>query len=305
MIARLSSTAAALGHDDLVPGSAETASAYTKSAELSDDLARIHGSLEANGSALLARGRLRSLRRAVDVFGFHLAGIDLRQNSDVHERVVAELFKASGFGGYREADEASAYRAPARRDPKRQAARVLLLDLLRRDDLRTRDRPRRRRGAPALRRSFSSELRDLEGRRGFGHSGSRAASEGGRPSQSRRRRARDQHRSALRDDRGSPQLPAHHGSALRDPGLRRASEEPWRCPGGDARLFRQQQGRRLPDRELGDLQSRDRADRGFSQSTASCFACFTAAAARSAVAGARATRRSSASRAARCRAPSA
>jgi phosphoenolpyruvate carboxylase len=105
LIARLSSTAAALGHDDLVPGSAETASAYAKSAELADDLARIHGSLESNGSALLARGRLRSLRRAVDVFGFHLAGVDLRQNSDVHERVIAELFKASGFSGYREADE--------------------------------------------------------------------------------------------------------------------------------------------------------------------------------------------------------
>jgi phosphoenolpyruvate carboxylase len=28
------------------------------------------------------------------VFGFHLAPIDLRQNSDVHERVVAELIKA-------------------------------------------------------------------------------------------------------------------------------------------------------------------------------------------------------------------
>ena len=32
-----------------------------------------------------------ALRRAVDVFGFHLAAIDLRQNSDVHERVVGEL----------------------------------------------------------------------------------------------------------------------------------------------------------------------------------------------------------------------
>jgi phosphoenolpyruvate carboxylase len=32
------------------------------------------------------------LRRAVDVFAFHLAPIDLRQNSDVHERVIGELF---------------------------------------------------------------------------------------------------------------------------------------------------------------------------------------------------------------------
>ena len=37
------------------------------------------------------RGRLRQLRRAVDVFGFHLAALDLRQNSDVHERAIGEL----------------------------------------------------------------------------------------------------------------------------------------------------------------------------------------------------------------------
>ena len=47
-----------------------------------------------NGSAALAGGRLRRLRRAVDVFGFHLAGLDLRQNSDVHERTVGELVAA-------------------------------------------------------------------------------------------------------------------------------------------------------------------------------------------------------------------
>jgi phosphoenolpyruvate carboxylase len=41
------------------------------------------------------------------VFGFHLAGIDLRQNADVHERVVAELFRTSGFGDYSGIDEAA------------------------------------------------------------------------------------------------------------------------------------------------------------------------------------------------------
>jgi phosphoenolpyruvate carboxylase len=38
------------------------------------------------------------LQRAVDVFGFHLAPIDLRQNSDVHERTVAELLAAATPG---------------------------------------------------------------------------------------------------------------------------------------------------------------------------------------------------------------
>jgi phosphoenolpyruvate carboxylase len=44
---------------------------------------------------------LRRIRRAVDVFGFHLAGLDMRQNSDVHERVAAELIeKARPGAGY-------------------------------------------------------------------------------------------------------------------------------------------------------------------------------------------------------------
>ena len=44
------------------------------------------------------RGRLRLLRRAVDCFGFHLAQLDLRQNSAVHERTVAELLDAADPG---------------------------------------------------------------------------------------------------------------------------------------------------------------------------------------------------------------
>ncbi|PKO49685.1 MAG: phosphoenolpyruvate carboxylase, partial [Betaproteobacteria bacterium HGW-Betaproteobacteria-21] len=56
----------------------------------------------------LARGRLRRLRRAVSVFGFHLAPIDLRQNSDVHERVVAELLEHAHPGtAYLSLDEAA------------------------------------------------------------------------------------------------------------------------------------------------------------------------------------------------------
>ena len=43
----------------------------------------IQNSLMANGSSALGQGRLRALRRALDVFGFHLAPLDLRQNADV------------------------------------------------------------------------------------------------------------------------------------------------------------------------------------------------------------------------------
>ena len=45
----------------------------------------------ANGSAIVADERLKNLQRAVDAFGFHLAALDLRQNSDAHQRAVAEM----------------------------------------------------------------------------------------------------------------------------------------------------------------------------------------------------------------------
>jgi len=41
-------------------------------------------------------GPLARLIRAVETFGFHLATLDLRQNADVHERVVAELLEVAG-----------------------------------------------------------------------------------------------------------------------------------------------------------------------------------------------------------------
>lgn len=80
---------------------------YASCGEFAADLEVIHRSLVANGSELLARGRLRALRRAARVFGFHLATLDLRQNSEVHERVVGELLEAASPGtNYREHDEA-------------------------------------------------------------------------------------------------------------------------------------------------------------------------------------------------------
>src|SRR6202020_1090828 len=64
--------------------------------ELLADLDTVHASLRANGSTLLANDRLPRLREAVRVFGFHLSGLDMRQNPDVHEEVVAELLAWAG-----------------------------------------------------------------------------------------------------------------------------------------------------------------------------------------------------------------
>jgi phosphoenolpyruvate carboxylase len=96
--ARLAATARWL--DDLAPPRQAVAEAapYADAREFAADLDIIHRSLVANGSALMARGRLRRLRRAVSLFGFHLAPIDLRQNSDVHVRTVHELFEAARPG---------------------------------------------------------------------------------------------------------------------------------------------------------------------------------------------------------------
>lgn len=69
---------------------------YSHPDELAADLAVIDGSLRAHGSALVAGDRLARLRDSVDTFGFHLCGLDMRQNSEVHEQVVAELLAWAG-----------------------------------------------------------------------------------------------------------------------------------------------------------------------------------------------------------------
>jgi phosphoenolpyruvate carboxylase len=69
---------------------------YQTPGELLADLDVVDASLRDNGSALLADDRLSRLREAVHVFGFHLSGLDMRQNSDVHEEVVAELLAWAG-----------------------------------------------------------------------------------------------------------------------------------------------------------------------------------------------------------------
>jgi phosphoenolpyruvate carboxylase len=98
MYSRLAKTARDLDHVVALRHPLIDAPAYANVEELAADLDIVASSLRAHGGAILARGRLRALQRAVDVFGFSLAPIDLRQNSDVHERTVAELFAAATPG---------------------------------------------------------------------------------------------------------------------------------------------------------------------------------------------------------------
>ncbi|MCU0990602.1 MAG: phosphoenolpyruvate carboxylase, partial [Xanthomonadales bacterium] len=94
--ARVAATARTLDRFEPVRHEIGQAEPYATPADLRADLKVLSASLKQNGSASLAGGRLRRLLRAVQVFGFHLAPIDLRQNSEVHSRSVAELLAAAG-----------------------------------------------------------------------------------------------------------------------------------------------------------------------------------------------------------------
>lgn len=71
-----------------------TDQAYVDVAGYQRDLLLLERTLVAAGYKKLALGPLRDARRRADTFGFHLATLDLRQHSGVHERVVSELLKA-------------------------------------------------------------------------------------------------------------------------------------------------------------------------------------------------------------------
>lgn len=91
---RLAATSHHLGHlpAKYIPDD-EDIEPYASSDAFLHDLDVVIDSLKQDNSEWLARGALRNLRRAVDVFGFHLAPLDMRQHSKVHESVVAELFE--------------------------------------------------------------------------------------------------------------------------------------------------------------------------------------------------------------------
>jgi phosphoenolpyruvate carboxylase len=94
--ARLASTARALGAVNILRKEVGHADAYRDATEFAAELKTIAASLEHHHGATLAHPRLAHLLRAAEIFGFHLASLDMRQTSDVHERVLAELFARAG-----------------------------------------------------------------------------------------------------------------------------------------------------------------------------------------------------------------
>ncbi|MDP3514850.1 MAG: phosphoenolpyruvate carboxylase [Sulfuritalea sp.] len=106
--ARLAATALQLDQLEAPRHAVAAAEPYASAAEFGADLDVLHRSLLSHKAGLLGRGRLRRLRHAVRIFGFHLAPLDLRQNSDVHARTVAELLAVARPGSdYLARDEAA------------------------------------------------------------------------------------------------------------------------------------------------------------------------------------------------------
>ena len=91
MYARLAATLQALTGTEAARHAVAPQNAYLSAADFLADLRTIETSLAERHGEALAQQRLRPLIRAVQVFGFHLATLDLRQSSDKHEEVIAEL----------------------------------------------------------------------------------------------------------------------------------------------------------------------------------------------------------------------
>ena len=104
--ARLAATLTDLTGGEAARHAVAPQNAYRTPQEFLADLRTIQASLLANHGAALATQRLHPLIRAVEVFGFHLATVDLRQSSDKHELVVAELLSVARLEpGYAQLDE--------------------------------------------------------------------------------------------------------------------------------------------------------------------------------------------------------
>ena len=89
--ARLAATLQALSGTEAARHAVAPQSPYLSAADFLADLRTIEHSLAERHGEALTQQRLRPLIRAVQVFGFHLATLDLRQSSDKHEEVIAEL----------------------------------------------------------------------------------------------------------------------------------------------------------------------------------------------------------------------
>jgi phosphoenolpyruvate carboxylase len=94
---------------------------YHRAGELLNELLVMERSLHANAGAAVADGALHNLIRQVEVFGLHVATLDIRQHSERHTSALAEVLKAVGVcDDYTALDEAARVELLAREvaDPR-------------------------------------------------------------------------------------------------------------------------------------------------------------------------------------------
>lgn len=86
-----------------------TALPYESAEALLEPLQVIAASLRRYQGEALIYPRLGKLMKAIDTFGFHLATVDIRQSSDVHEAVITELLQKAGhdfdYAGFSEQEK--------------------------------------------------------------------------------------------------------------------------------------------------------------------------------------------------------
>lgn len=87
--------------------------AYGHADELEADLLRLRGSLEEIGAERLAQTDVDPVLHLVRTFGFHLARLDVRQNSAFHDRALAQLLALAGVEG---ASDFPSWDEPRRRE---------------------------------------------------------------------------------------------------------------------------------------------------------------------------------------------
>jgi phosphoenolpyruvate carboxylase len=108
LYARLAATLHALTGTEALRHAVAPQNPYPSPEAFLADLRVIERSLVSHHAAALVGPRLAPLMRAVQVFGFHLATLDLRQSSDKHEAVVAELLRTARVeADYSALDEAA------------------------------------------------------------------------------------------------------------------------------------------------------------------------------------------------------
>ena len=77
----------------------ETEASYHDAYQLLEDLKVLQDALVAFGAEAIAFNDVNGVIRIVRTFGFHLANLDIRQNSRFHEMAVAQLMNAASLDG--------------------------------------------------------------------------------------------------------------------------------------------------------------------------------------------------------------